>query len=143
MDYELHRLLTQAILKWLQRMAPGREMNETDFENLRAIYRRVEIWSNVALLGGAIAGMVFGFYFGGFPNHVTIKSFFAIGVMFGGMVGAPVLLIYLLARKKGSAYWHGYWLYQEVKYKTSSRFMLKIYTVFIVVGLISTVVVLV
>jgi hypothetical protein len=65
-----------------------------------------------------------------------------VGVIFGWLVLAPVLLISLFTLPRGISRWREFWRFYELRYKISLRFLTPFYAMLCLLGVISTAVVL-
>ncbi|MGI8570293.1 MAG: hypothetical protein ACR2KT_15205 [Methylocella sp.] len=117
------------------RAFPPREGNTLEFAPLRAQYRVVELWSLLAAVFGMLGSLAF--LIASRRNKPWL-----LGVIFGWLVLAPMLLIAVCTLPRGLARWRGFWRFYELHYGISMRFLAPVYAFICLLGIVSTAVIL-
>jgi hypothetical protein len=125
-------VLTPIIMRALARKFPARSGDPGEYESLRQQYRWLELGSQLAALGGIIGaiGLLILSHVGNTP--------WIIGVGFGWLVLAPILVIAAFTLPRGVARWREFWRFYELTYHISLRFLAPIYVALCALGIVST-----
>jgi hypothetical protein len=65
-----------------------------------------------------------------------------IGAFFGWMVLIPVMIVFISTIPRGRVVWKDYWRYYELKNRLSLRFVTPVYVLLCILGIVSTIFVL-
>jgi hypothetical protein len=125
-------VMTPLVLRFLSRMAPPRGAALARGRGLSGKFRRLEIASQVACMMGVFAGI-------GAAWATGKNSPYLLGLLFGGMIAAPMVLVAVCTLPRGRSEWEGFWLYYEWKYGLSLRFIFPLYALMIGAGIWSAI----
>jgi hypothetical protein len=128
--------LTPLLMRALSRVFPARRPQSDDYQFLRSRYKALELWSQFfALLGG---GAAVWFVIVLRPGNTP----WLIGVIFGWLAFAPLLLIAICTLPRGVSRWTEFWRFYELHYRINLRFLAPIYVFLGLLGVVSTAVLL-
>jgi len=128
-------IVTPLAVRALGRAVPPAPGNALHLESLRAQYRSLELWSQVA----AVVGMI------GAAASLFIRAGdtpWLLGVIFGWLVLAPVLFVAISTLPRGVSHWRGFWRFYELSYGISLRLLVPVYALLCALGIVSTAVIL-
>jgi hypothetical protein len=120
----------------LSRAFPPQEPVPNEYEILRSRYNNLNVAAQLASVAAIISSAYFLFSF------VPSNTPWIVGVLFGWLVLAPVLLIALFTLPRGFARWREFWRFYELRYKINLRFLTPLYALLCLLGIISTAVML-
>jgi len=106
-----------------------------DYEWLRTRHRSTELWSQILSMGGGVIGVFF-------ILQIHRNTLWLVGTMFAWLIIPPVVFIALRTLSKGFSCWREFWRFYELEYQTSLRFIVPIYALLVLIGMVSTVVLL-
>jgi hypothetical protein len=128
--------LAPLLARALSRAFPPQRPAWDQYEALRTHYNALEFSSQLVAVAAGISSVCF---------LIAVRPAntpWLIGVVFGWLVLAPVLLIALFTLPRGISRWREFWRFYELRYKISLRFLAPLYAMLCFVGIISTAVVL-
>ena len=120
----------------LSRAFPPQQPVPDEYEMLRSRYNGLNVAAQLVSVAAIISSAYFLFTF--VPDNTP----WVVGVVFGWLVIAPVLLIAIFTLPRGFAHWREFWRFYELRYKINLRFFSVLYTLLCLVGIISTAVML-
>ena len=125
-------VLTPIAMRVLAHTFPARSDGAAEYETLRPQYRRLELASQLAAVGGLLvcSALLIVLRVGNSP--------WIVGAAFGWLVLAPVLLIAATTLPRGLTCWREFWRFYELTYHVSLRFLAPVYCGLCVLGVIST-----
>ncbi len=130
-------LVVTPFLIWiLTRAFPARRSSFHEFDTLRLRYAATETWSavsGIAAMWAALALMLIA----GVGNTPWL-----LGVGFGWLILAPMVVIALRTLPNGVSCWREFWRYHELNSRISLRLLAPIYAVGSILGILSTAVIL-
>ena len=110
-------IFTPLAIRALGRAAPPTPSNALHFESLRAQYRSLEQWSQLAAITGMLGA-------GAWALTRAGNTPWLLGVGFGWLVLAPVLFIALCTLPRGVSQWRGFWRFYELSYGIAFAYLL-------------------
>jgi hypothetical protein len=116
----------------LSRAFPPSSISSADYARLEDRHSRVEMWAGVAAIAGAWAAISVGLAVR-LPN-----SFWLVGYVLGWLVIVPVAVIASCRLSQGVGAWSEFWTFHEQKHRVSLRLLVPLYTLCVVVGIVST-----
>jgi hypothetical protein len=125
-------VLTPVVMRVLARRFPAPPGEATEYESLRRQYGWLETTSQLAALAGIVGSiaLLISLHVGNTP--------WIIGVGFGWLVLAPVLLIAAFTLPRGLACWRDFWRFYELTYRISLRLLAPIYVALCALAIVST-----
>jgi hypothetical protein len=129
-------LLTPLLGRALSHAFPPQHPAWDHYETLRKRYNALELLSQLAAVLAGIGSVCFLIAMRP-PNTPWL-----VGIVFGWVVLAPILLIALLTLPRGIERWREFWRFYELRYKISLHFITPLYATLCLLGLVSTAVVL-
>jgi hypothetical protein len=128
--------LTPLLMRALSRAFPPRRPQTEDYQLLRSRYNAIELWSQLFALIGGVAAVWFVIALR--PGNTP----WLVGVIFGWLVLAPLLLIAACTLPRGVSRWHEFWQYYETHYQITLRLLAPICIFVGLLGVVSTAVLL-
>jgi hypothetical protein len=126
-------VLTPIIVRALARKFPAQAGDAVEYEALRQRYRWLEIASQLAALVGIVGSIAL------LTSLRVGNTPWIVGVGFGWLVLAPVLLIAAFTLPRGLACWREFWRFYELTYRISLRLLAPIYVALCALAIVSTV----
>ena len=129
-------VLTPVVMLVLARLFPIRAANDLELRLLRRKYGWLGVIATVAVFVGMFVSiaLIIALRVGNTP--------WMLGVVAGWLVLAPVLVIAAFTLPRGINRWREFWRYYELKYRISLGFIAPVYSAFSLIGIVSTVVLL-
>ena len=128
--------LTPLVMRAFSRAFPPRRPPSEDYQLLQSRYNAIELWSQLfALIGGVTAVW---FVIALRPGNTP----WLVGVIFGWLVLAPLLLVAACTLPRGLSRWHEFWQFYEMRYQISLRFLAPVCICVGSLGVVSTAVLL-
>jgi hypothetical protein len=124
--------LTPIIIRVLARKFPARSADPREYESLRRQYGWLELGSQLAALAGIIGSITLLILL-----HVG-NTPWIVGVGFGWLVLAPVLVISAFTLPRGIARWREFWRFYELRYHISLQLLAPVYVALSALGIVST-----
>jgi hypothetical protein len=124
--------LTPLLMRALSRVFPPRRPPAQDYQSLRSRYNAIELWSQLFAVIGGVAAVWFVIALR--PGNTP----WLVGIIFGWLVLAPLLLVAVCTLPRGISRWHEFWLFYEMHYQISLRFLAPVYILLGSLGIVST-----
>jgi hypothetical protein len=128
--------LTPLLMRVFSRAFPPRRPPSEAYQLLQSRYNTIALGSQLFALIGGVAAVWFVIALR--PGNTP----WLVGVIFGWLVLAPVLLVAVCTLPRGVSRWREFWQFYEMRYQVSLRFLAPVYIFVGSLGVVSTAVLL-